>query len=210
VNEQGEPAGDRAGRRLIIWRHGQTAWNAAGRIQGQLDTELSELGIAQAARAAERLAELHPDAIVSSDLKRASDTASALAKLTGLAVSYDPRLRERFFGDWQGLTDDELAERFPEDFARWRSGQHHLGGYHIEGFEEFGKRAAEAFLAATELGRTVVAASHGGTAKYGVAALLGWPHGMLATVSALGNCRWIELRADARRGWVMRAYNIGF
>ena len=88
--------------RLLPWRHGETEWNAAGRVQGQLDPELSDVGRAQAAVAAPRLAEQRPDAIVASDLRRAADTAAVLAALTGLEVTLDARLRERFHGEWQG------------------------------------------------------------------------------------------------------------
>lgn len=108
--------------RLIVWRHGNTEWNADGRVQGQTDVPLNDLGREQARAAAAVLAELRPDAIVSSDLRRAADTAAALAALTGLPVRPDARLRERYFGHWQGLALSEVAERFPEEYARWRAG----------------------------------------------------------------------------------------
>ena len=79
--------------RLVIWRHGRTAWNAERRVQGQTDVELDERGHAQAAAAAARLARFSPAAIVSSDLRRAAQTAAYLAEATGLPVAYDERLR---------------------------------------------------------------------------------------------------------------------
>src|SRR5690606_19337304 len=81
--------------RLILWRHGQTAWNVTGRVQGQTDVDLDETGVAQAAATAPRVAQYRPDLIVSSDLRRAARTAAALADVTGLPVEYDARLRER-------------------------------------------------------------------------------------------------------------------
>jgi len=94
--------------RLVLWRHGQTAWNAEGRIQGQHDAKLDDTGRAQAKVAARQLASRKPDLIVSSDLSRCSDTAAELAALTGLTPTYDVRLRERGFGDWQTLTRAEV------------------------------------------------------------------------------------------------------
>jgi probable phosphoglycerate mutase len=87
--------------RLIIWRHGNTDWNAANRVQGQTDVPLNDLGREQALAAAPLLAALRPDAIVASDLSRAADTAAALAAPTGLPVRSDQRLRSGT-GCWQG------------------------------------------------------------------------------------------------------------
>lgn len=95
-------------RRLVLLRHGQTTFNADSRMQGQLDTGLSDLGRAQAVAAAEVLAKRLPLAIVSSDLQRAYDTATALADRCHVGVSVDERLRETHLGDWQGLTHHEV------------------------------------------------------------------------------------------------------
>ena len=84
---------DPGARRVIFWRHGRTEWNHAGRFQGQEDIDLDATGREQALRAAEVLETRHPSSIISSDLRRAADTAAALADLTGLLVSYDERLR---------------------------------------------------------------------------------------------------------------------
>jgi probable phosphoglycerate mutase len=194
---------------LIVWRHGQTGWNLEGRIQGQLDTELTELGIEQAAAAAGRLALLAPDAIVSSDLRRTTHTAAALAALTGLTVRYDPRLRERHFGAWQGLTGAEAAARNPEEYARWQAGEP-IDGCGVEERDDLAKRASTALQEAADLapGGTVVVVGHGGSAKHGVVALLGWPQEVLPGLGALGNCRWMDLRHDAVRGWQLRGYNL--
>jgi probable phosphoglycerate mutase len=95
-------------RRLVMLRHGQTDFNLGSRMQGQLDTELSELGRAQAVAVAEALAKRQPLLIVSSDLRRAYDTAVALGERTGLRVQVDNRLRETHLGDWQGMTHAEI------------------------------------------------------------------------------------------------------
>jgi broad specificity phosphatase PhoE len=193
--------------RLIVWRHGNTDWNANERVQGQSDTPLNELGRRQAAAAAQLLLAMRPDAIVASDLLRASDTASALSAVTGLTVSYDKRLRERFFGAWQGLFMTEVIERFPEQHARWTAGQE-IGG-DVESLEELGARVSAALLAAASLGDTVVVATHGAAARQGVGEMLGWPLSVLRTLRPLENCHWIELTFDQRRGWQMAGFNVG-
>src|SRR4029077_10940659 len=105
--------------RLVLWRHGQTIWNAERRFQGQSDIPLDETGQAQAERAARLLAALRPDLIVSSDLSRAAGTAAALSRLTGLEVTLDKDLRERSGGSWEGLTDTEIRSRYPVEHGSW-------------------------------------------------------------------------------------------
>ncbi|MDQ1655803.1 MAG: glucosyl-3-phosphoglycerate phosphatase, partial [Cryptosporangiaceae bacterium] len=157
-----------SGRRLLLWRHGRTEWNAAGRMQGQSDVALDDTGRAQAREAAPLLAAEQPDAIVSSDLVRAHDTALVLAALTGLPVRTDPRLRESNFGPWQGLTSEEIAERFPEPHALWRQGK----AFTVPGAETPDEVAArmlagiEDALDATD--GTLVVVSHGAAARRAV------------------------------------------
>ncbi|MGK5742286.1 histidine phosphatase family protein [Micromonospora sp. URMC 103] len=196
--------------RLIIWRHGNTDWNAANRVQGQTDVPLNELGREQARSSAPLLAALRPDVIVSSDLGRAADTAAALAAVTGLPVRTDARLRERHFGRWQGLTLAEVAERFPAEHARWRAGDPDPGAG-IETLDDLGKRVGAALADAADAvpGGTVVVATHGGGARQGMGHLLGWDPGVLRAVGSLQNCHWTELRRDDVRGWHLRAHNVG-
>lgn len=195
--------------RLILWRHGQTEWNPLGRFQGQIDVALSDLGRQQAADIAARLAAVPPDALVSSDLSRAADTAAALARLTGLPMHVDARLRERFFGDWQGRRLPEIAERWPAEYARWQAGDP-SPGCGIEDAELLVKRAGEALREAADrfAGGTVVVATHGGAARAGIASLLGWPPEVQRTLAVLANCHWTELSLDETRGWQLRAHNV--
>ncbi len=196
--------------RLIVWRHGNTDWNATGRVQGQSDVPLNDLGQRQAVDAAELLVRFRPDAIVSSDLRRAADTAAALGAVTGLPVRYDSRLRERYFGPWQGLLMTEIAERFPEQHARWTQGADVIGD-DIETLDDMGKRMADAFTDAAALAPsgTVVVTTHGASARQGVMQLLGWSPGQIRTFRALRNCHWVQLGHDRTRGWQLSAYNVG-
>ncbi len=89
-------------RRLVLLRHGQTDYNLAGRMQGHLDSELTETGRAQAVAVAPEIVRMAPDLLISSDLRRAIDTADIIGAATGLPVKLDPRLRETHLGDWQG------------------------------------------------------------------------------------------------------------
>ncbi len=195
--------------RLIIWRHGQTEWNATDRIQGHADVGLDDVGRAQAAAAAKRIAAGHPDVIVSSDLRRAADTAGALAAITGLGVRLDPRLREQYFGDWQGLTNAEVRSAYPDEWARWRRGN--LGvAAGIEDLDTLRDRALAAMTDAAHLGGTVVVVTHGGTAKQAIGSMLGWPADVSSRVMGLMNCHWAEIQWHVQRGgWVLHSYNVG-
>jgi glucosyl-3-phosphoglycerate phosphatase len=196
--------------RLIVWRHGNTDWNASHRVQGQTDVPLNGLGRQQAVDAADLLIKMRPATIVSSDLQRAADTAAALAALSGLPVSYDKRLRERNFGAWQGLTMTEVAALHPAGHARWTAGED-VGG-DIESLPDLGRRVADALAEAAALvppGGTVVVATHGAAARQGIGHLLGWPQEQLRTLRALQNCHWAELTLDSKRGWQIATYNVG-
>jgi probable phosphoglycerate mutase len=196
--------------RLILWRHGRTAWNVTGRVQGQTDVDLDEVGVAQAVDAAPRVAAYRPDVIISSDLRRAARTADALAAVTGLAVEHDERLRERYYGPWQGLEHAEIRERYPEAYARWGIVEP-IGVPEIETVDDLGKRMLAVMRDTVQrigTGRTAVLVTHGGAARAGCAALLGWSEEMLKTVGALGNCHVAELRNADERGWQLRAHNL--
>jgi probable phosphoglycerate mutase len=106
---------------LILVRHGETLWNREKRMQGQTDTVLSETGRQQADALGRRLSTMAFAALYSSDLLRAWDTAQAIAAQTGRTIAAESRLRERMFGIFEGLTHDEIAERYPDELARFQS-----------------------------------------------------------------------------------------
>ena len=195
-------------RRLLIWRHGRTEWNASGRFQGQLDPPLDDEGRAQAARTAAYLAAALRNeqvVLVSSDLQRAVDTAGALAPLLGLPVRIDERLREHGLGSWEGLTRDEVAERHPEQYEDWLAGRPVPG----RGGEAQADVAARALAAVADLphASTAVLVTHGGTAGRLVETLLGLGPEHRRAFGPLGNCHWSELSFQAS-GWRLMRHNM--
>jgi len=195
---------------LLLWRHGQTGWNVEGRFQGQSDSVLDETGHQQAAAAAARLAARKPDVIVSSDLQRCVRTAEPLARLTGLTVRFDSRLRERHFGQWQGHTRAEIDERWPGAIARWQAGNV-LDEAGIESPHDVSKRMSEALsdAVAGPPGRTIVVVGHGGSLGSGLNAVLDLPESISSKLRHLRNCHWSELRWSAVRGWQLHSHNVG-
>ena len=150
--------------RVLAIRHGETDWNVATRIQGQLDIPLNETGRWQAHRLALAVAEEGVDAVYASDLLRARQTAESVAAGCGCAVVTDVGLRERGFGVFEGLTYEEIRQRFPEQSERWRKRDPDFGAEGGETLREFFVRsvATVARLAAAHPGQTVAMVSHGG------------------------------------------------
>ena len=192
--------------KLVLWRHGRTAWNAERRFQGHSDVPLDETGHAQAREAAPYLAAMRPAAIFSSDLARAMETAEYLARLTGLPVQADKDLRERGGGAWEGLTDAEIRAGYPEAYATFIPPDG-------EPTDSVAERAAGAFrriadgLQGSGPGALAVLVSHGAAISFGVSRLLGLPE-RARVLGPLGNCSWSVL---GRRGgnWRLLEHNIG-
>jgi probable phosphoglycerate mutase len=149
---------------LLLIRHGETAWNAESRIQGQLDVPLSNAGIWQAGRLAQRLGDEKIDAIVASDLARAWLTAQPIGQSRQLEPLADLRLRERHFGIFQGHTLETIATNWPAEFAAWRERDPEWSIPEGESATEFIARVLEALHEITERnpGGTVAVVAHGG------------------------------------------------
>jgi probable phosphoglycerate mutase len=182
-------------------RHGQTEFNAGNRMQGQLDTALSELGQQQAIAVAEVLSKRHPLVIVSSDLRRAYDTAAVLGERTGTAVDVDQRLRETHLGDWQGMTHTEVDAGAPGARIAWRNDAMWAppGG---ESRVDVARRSvpvvselvgSQPSWGGDEPERPVVLVAHGGLIAALTAALLGLPVANWPVLGGLGNASWVQL-----------------
>ena len=150
--------------RVILIRHGETAWNRATRIQGHTDIPLSALGLAQAERLAQALADEPLAALYASDLSRARQTAEAIARAQKLAVQVDAGLRERAFGRFEGLSWEEIDQGYPEDAARWRRREPDFPVGGGESLNVFSARclAAARRAAAAHPGQSIALVAHGG------------------------------------------------
>jgi 2,3-bisphosphoglycerate-dependent phosphoglycerate mutase/probable phosphoglycerate mutase len=196
-------------------RHGETEYNAVGRMQGQLDSDLTEVGMEQIRAAAPVLAGYEPAYIVSSDLTRAARTAEEVGQVCGMPVKLDPRLRETHLGQWQGLTLPDVKNGWPGSWDVWRGdptwsppdGESRVDVAaramplideivdQFDGFDN-GPRATAMLIA------------HGGLIASLSCALMGLPVPSWTALSGPGNCRWTVLR---RRGphWRLAAHNVG-
>ena len=151
--------------RIIAIRHGETAWNVDTRVQGQLDIPLNETGRWQAQRLARALAAREPiDAIYTSDLLRAWETARAVSESTGAPLFTEEGLRERGFGVFQGKTFTEIEARLPEEALRWRKRDPLWAPEGGESLTDMRTRVGQtlAMLAARHLGEQIVLVAHGG------------------------------------------------
>ena len=197
-------------RRLVLLRHGRTAWNLEGRAQGHTDVTLDDTGRAQAAAAAPYLALLRPAALWTSDLARARETASYVEAATGLMATPDPRVREFDVGERAGLTVPEFAAKYPEAHALWASG-HITGGVPgAETVEEVAARMVPALremLGSLEPGTTGIVVTHGACLKISLVALLGLPTEADEAIFVMDNCGWATI-AEHRSGRLrLSSYN---
>lgn len=183
--------------RIIVARHGRTAWNAEGRFQGHGDPPLDAVGEAQARALAATLSVLDPPVVVTSDLRRARQTAEVVAEASGADLVVEPALREMDLGTWEALTPDEVAARWPDEYRRWRAGEDVARG----GGETRVEAAARVtpvlsgLAAGAAPGRPPVVVAHGLVLQAAMSALAGvgaLPAGA-AGASHLGNAEWVEL-----------------
>ncbi len=197
--------------RLVLWRHAETDYNVAGRIQGHLDSDLTPVGKDQAKRAAPAVAGFEPDVVLGSDLKRVAATAAAFTEITGHEVAADARLRETHLGEWQGLSGAEVEHGWPGAMAAWRADP----TYAPPGAESRVQAAARAVEVVHELDRahsgTALLCTHGGVITGLTARLLEWPTSVWPTLGGIRNCHWVELarRENDRDRWRLTTYNGG-
>ena len=201
----------KAPRRLVLARHGRTAWNLDGRGQGHTNVELDETGHAQAVAAAPVLAAYRPALLWSSDLARARQTTEYVAKEAGVEAVHDARLREFDLGDRTGLTMGEFAERFPEEHAAHQSGRYVPvpGAESVEDVVARVRTALAEVLDGLDAGETGLVIGHGTSLKASVIAMLGWPAELAGGLAALGNCHQAVLQELEYGGRLrLSAYNV--
>lgn len=184
------------GRRLLVLRHGRTAWNLVDRAQGHTDIALDETGHEQAAAAAAALAAYQPSVLIGSDLARARQTTEHVAAATGLEPSFDRRLRELDVGtNRAGLTLAEYAVAHPVEHEHLVTGRDHLipGRESIaDGAERLCDVLHELVGALAEDG-VAVAVSHGAVMRAGLMAFVGLPRSAVNAFVTLDNCAWVDL-----------------
>jgi len=188
--------------RLILVRHGETEWNRLLRYQGQSDVELNETGIKQAERIRDRLANEKIDVIYSSDLKRALKTAEIIASKVG-AIHESSLLREMDFGDFEGLTFDEMKECYPHivnDRQAWRNQGPDVCAPNGESIAQLAARVAQFAekLAGHQSEETVLIVAHGGTLQVLICQLIG-----------IGLEHWWQVRLSSASLTIMETYEQG-
>lgn len=202
---------------VVLVRHARTAYNASLRLQGQIDIPLDEVGRWQADEGAAALASSHRAArVVSSDLGRAADTAAAYVRALGgsVGVRTDERLRERAFGEWEGMTGEEISARWPDEYTAWRQGAEPAGA----GAETKAQVARRMHAAITEHAgdldgdECLVVVSHGAAISLAVTALLGLDPTGWRGIAGMHNVHWSHLHRSADGvvpGWRLVAHNVG-
>jgi broad specificity phosphatase PhoE len=144
--------------------------------------------------------------LLTSDLSRARDTAQAVGDALGMPLLSDPRLRELHLGHWQGLTSDQARERFPDEHRAWRAGQDRPRGGG-ETYHEAGQRAAACLREHAPREGTLLAVTHGGTARAALGVLLELPPETWGRLAPLGNACWSVL-VEGEIGWRLERHNV--
>jgi alpha-ribazole phosphatase len=185
---------------LVLVRHGETEWNSGHRVQGHTDVPLSERGRRQAARLAPRLAREPIRALYASDLSRAIQTAEPAAAILGLSIVSSAAFREAHYGAWEGLTVDEIAARYPDDYALWSRDSARHRPPDGESLEMLQARVMDGIEALLErhAGETVCVVAHGGSLRAAVCGLLRLPIDV-----------WRSLRVDNTGITRIRFSNLG-
>ncbi len=160
---------------IYLIRHGESEWNRLSRYTGQRDVSLSDLGKEQAQRVAERLKDARLSTIYASPLRRARDTARVIGRLTQAPVILEAGLREIHHGLWEGLTPEQVSERFPEEYALWRTRPHRVKMPHGESLAEVASRAEAVWrrVAVEQSGGNIAICSHDAVLRVILLAALG-------------------------------------
>jgi broad specificity phosphatase PhoE len=197
-------------RRVILVRHGQTAWNAEGRAQGHADVGLDATGRSQAEAMSPVVAGYDPALLVTSDLARARETAAFLEKATGLTAVEDQRWREYDLGERTGLTLAEFGDRMGVEFDGWWDVHAHHEAPGAESPDELAARVRPAFEEVLDRlgeGETAVVVTHGASLRVAIAGMLGWPVETAGGMVAMDNCAWATLAETGAGRLRLSSYN---
>lgn len=204
-------------RRVILLRHGRTAWNAQGRWQGREDVPLDAVGLRQAERAAEVLVrEGGISRLVTSPARRAAQTAAVLRGAFDLAGrplvrTHDERLLEVDVGAWSGLTHDEVAQRFGSEYAAVLDGEDVPYGVSGERLSEASRRVRDAVVSAmggVPAGESLLVVTHGAVLRGAVADLCGIPMEVFKrSFVSVGNCHWVTI-VEQGGAWAVESWNV--
>lgn len=211
---------------ITMVRHGRTSYNAAGRLQGQIDIPLDEVGRWQVEQTAEALNKLYIESsrrqrkqvVIASDLGRAMATAHAFADPLNIPVHPDARVRERAFGDWEGLSLPEMKEQWPEDYKLWLEFKGGELNHGAESKEHVGRRGMEALNEwSTKSGgdTDLFVFSHGAWISQTLQTLLGMNrvYDDFANLISMRNAHWTRLipldGVEESLRWRMVGYNQG-
>ncbi|WNV83313.1 histidine phosphatase family protein [Umezawaea sp. Da 62-37] len=197
--------------RLVLWRHGETDYNATGRWQGHLDSALTETGWNQARFAVPVLTRFAPELVVASDLRRATNTATVFTDAVGIPLRIDERLRETNLGKWQGLTSEEVDVEWPGSIDQWRADPT-VAPPDGESRIEVADRAAEVVAEVDrEFSGTVMLCAHGGLITALTGRLLDLPVESWSLFGGIGNCHWTVFtrRPGGDGRWRLSSYNAG-
>lgn len=197
--------------RLVLWRHGETEYNAAGRMQGHLDVPLTPTGWNQARFAVPALVRFDPEIVLTSDLRRATDTATVFTEASGVPLRIDKRLRETNLGQWQSLTGEEVEQRWPGGMTTWQSDAT-WAPPDGESRVDVANRTVEVVAELDkEFDDTVMLCVHGGVIIALTARLLGLPVEVWPRLAGIANCHWTVLsrRRSGSGGWRLATYNAG-
>jgi len=185
--------------RLLAIRHGATAYSQERRYAGSTDIPLSPEGRRQCSALAGALGSLHAAAVYASPLVRARESAAPIAAAHGIEVTLESDFREMSFGDWEGLTLDEVERRFPEDYKLWHTAPERFARPGSEPLNAVAERVGRAVadLRATHIGETVILVSHGIVTRLIVLAALGLgPERLWSVAASPASISEIEYRDD--------------
>lgn len=194
---------------LLLWRHSRTEYNTEGRLQGSLDIPMGPRGRSQAATAAARIVARHGDdlRVVSSPLQRATASADELSRLVGTETLVDDAFTQRPYGEWEGLTNDEVRARWPEEHLRRQNGlEPRIDGWGASA--DVAARVAAGLRHWWDPERITVVVSHGSAIQLGVMELVG-VETVSRTFGKIPHGAWHVLSWAESGAWHVDAYGLG-